>query len=243
MVRRMAAAALVAMVCSGGSAGALGPFDAGADISVMSKYIWRGIALNSDPVLQPSATIGYDGFTFGVWTNMDLTDVNNDRAEFNEVDYSLDYTLDFPLLSVFAGIARYDYSIAGWEPTTEAYLGVESGFPGSPSLTVYQDVDKSDGTYLELGAGQSFPVVPFASLDLSAMLGWGSEKHNRYNYDIPGMGAGFTNVSITAGLPVGIGEMVSVTPSLSFVAPLSSDIRDNYDDFLAVFGISASVEF
>ena len=201
------------------------------------------MVINDDPVLQPSVSVGFGGFAAGVWGNMDLTEINNDRFEFNETDYFLEYTLDLPLLSLTLGISRYDYSIAGWEPTSEAYFAVAAGLPGNPSATVYRDVDKADGTYVELGAGQDFPVMPFANLEISAILGWGSGKHNRYNYGISGMGAGFTEVTVAAGLPVGIGDFVSVTPSLGLSCPLNDDLRDEYDTVTAVFWVSASASF
>lgn len=44
----------------------------GVDLSVLSAYIWRGQELSRHSVVvQPSATIGYKGFTFNAWGNLD----------------------------------------------------------------------------------------------------------------------------------------------------------------------------
>ncbi len=242
-IRVMVGAVLLAGAVSS-AAGAVGPVDVSADLAFMSKYTWRGMAFNDEPVMQSSVTVGLGGFSANVWTNMDFTDYNGTEYEFNEVDYTLDYTLEFPLFSVSLGAMRYTYSgIPGWDPTTELYLGLESGIPGSPALMVYQDVDNGEGTYLEAGVAQSFPVAPFASLEVSAMLGWGSGVHNRYMYEVAGMNGGLTDVSLNFGLPIGIGEIVSVTPTASIISVINSDLRRDFDKSLIVFGISASAGF
>jgi hypothetical protein len=235
---------LASIFCFSGSAGAIGPVDVSADLSFMSKYTWRGVSLNDDPVFQPSVTFGLGNLSVNIWGNLDFTDYNGTEAEFNEIDYTIDYTVEFPVLSLSLGAMYYNYSgLPGFEPTTELYLGLESGLPGNPALILYQDVDKGEGTYVELGASQSIPVAPFASLEASALLGWGSAVHNRYNYEIAGMKGGFTDFSLNLGLPIGIGEMVTVTPSASFITVINSDLRENYDKNIAVFGVSASVSF
>lgn len=227
-----------------GGAGAAGPVGIGAEVSVMNRYVWRGIALNDDPVFQPSVTLGLGGFCFNVFGNMDLTDFENRSYEFTEFDYTLDYTAELPFLSVSFGAMRYNYSgMPGFEPTTEVYAGFETNVSGSPAIMIYQDVDKGEGTYIELGAAQSLPIEPFASLDISAMLGWGSAVHNRYNYEIAGMKSAFTDFSLNAGIPIGIGETVFILPSISYVSVISSDLRKNYDRNLVVFGLTASAEF
>ena len=54
---------------------------ASADISVLSKYVWRGYELNDDSlVLQPSVTVGYKGFSLNLWGNLDSDLVGTDKA-------------------------------------------------------------------------------------------------------------------------------------------------------------------
>lgn len=244
MRTRTLVGAVLLMGTISGTAGALGPVDVGADLTFMSKYTWRGMALNDDPVLQPSVTVGLGGLSLNIWGNMDFTDYHGTEYEFNEVDYTLDYTVDLPLFSMSLGAMRYNYTgLPGWDPTTELYLGLESGLPGNPAIMIYQDVDKGEGTYIEAGVAQSLPVAPFASLEVSAMLGWGSGVHNRYNYEIAGMNGGLTDVSLSLGLPIGIGEIFSITPTASVISVVNSDIRDNYDKSIVVFGLSASAGF
>ena len=61
------------------SALALGPLDAEAEVSVYSKYVWRGMVNVDDYVLQPNLELGVAGFTAGFWGNVDMTDINSDE--------------------------------------------------------------------------------------------------------------------------------------------------------------------
>ncbi|HEX2999394.1 MAG TPA: hypothetical protein VHR86_04070 [Armatimonadota bacterium] len=227
-----------------GSAGAVGPVDVSAEVSVMSKYLWRGVALNEDPVFQPSIMLGVGGVSFNIWGNMDLSDYQDKKFHLTETDYTLDYTLELPLLSLSAGALRYQFQdLPGYTATTELYIGAESSLPGGPSLKIYQDVDKGEGAYVEAGVSHALPVTPFASLEMSASLGWGSSMHNRFNYGLDGMGGAFTDFTLGAGLPIGLGETISVTPSFLWVSCINSDMRKEFDKNHVVFGLTASAEF
>ncbi|MGC8735258.1 MAG: hypothetical protein ACP5SG_00510 [Dissulfurimicrobium sp.] len=52
-------------------------------VALMSQYIWRGQELSHDSmVIEPSMTIGYKGFTYNMWGNMD-TDRHADSSKLN----------------------------------------------------------------------------------------------------------------------------------------------------------------
>ena len=61
------------------------------DFSVSSAFIWRGIVLNKDAVLQSSATVAGKGFSANIWTNVELTNINNLRGTITEIDYTFSY--------------------------------------------------------------------------------------------------------------------------------------------------------
>ena len=48
---------------------------ASADVSILSKYVWRGYELSrrTSLVIQPSATVSYKGFGFNLWGNLDTS--------------------------------------------------------------------------------------------------------------------------------------------------------------------------
>ena len=163
------------------------------DLTYNSKYVWRGIEVTPDPVLQPSVEFACGDLTLGVWANMDTTGVNDFDDPFNEIDFTLDYAFAWKKVTFSVGAIHYVFPQAHAADTTEAYLAVGLDVLASPTLTVYQDLDEHDGRYLTISVGHTFDDVwkPAAdvtmSIDLAASLAWGSRKHNQFYYG-PGSG-------------------------------------------------------
>ena len=225
--------------------------EVGADF--FSKYIWRGQNLVDDWVFQPLVSAGYKGFTGSAWGNLDLTDENNKKGEFTEVDLTLDYSGQFPGLEALAysvGFIYYDFPVTGGaDDTFELYWGLSLDTLASPSLTVYHDVDEADGTYVSWGVGHTFEnVVEIApdmpvSFDLGATLGWGSAAYNKFYW---GLDAGKLNdLVLSASLPFEVAGW-TVTPRIDYITLVSDNIRrtDAYgkdsDFFVVGVGISKS---
>jgi hypothetical protein len=78
---------------------AMGPLDINAGLGLHSKYVWRGMVVTPDMVLQPEVTLGLLGFTAGFWGNIDTNDVNGQDSEFNEIDWTLGYELGLPFMN------------------------------------------------------------------------------------------------------------------------------------------------
>ncbi len=136
-------------------------------VDFYSKYIWRGIRLDNDPVVQPSFTVSANGFALNVWGSYDVD--NEDSLASNETDTTLSYThtfedlkigkLAFAPVTVTGGNIYYDYSGTNTY-TSEVYAGMTYGVFLSPTVTYYYDyIDESkgggDGSYLMLSAAHS----------------------------------------------------------------------------------------
>ena len=74
-MKKLLLIALTGLLTLGASAPALalGPLDDEAELPVYSKYVWRGMNLVDDAVLQPSLEVGLFGFELAVWGNLYLT--------------------------------------------------------------------------------------------------------------------------------------------------------------------------
>ena len=82
----------------------------GAD--VISAYVWRGITLNADPVVQPSVNIVHpSGIVLNIWGNFDLGDDNKAYKEnqFSELDIALSYTVELDPIAITFGYTEYTY--------------------------------------------------------------------------------------------------------------------------------------
>lgn len=224
------------------------------DLAYNLKYIWRGINLVDDPVFQPSASASWRGLTLSVWGSMETTNYNlypgygSTAGDFTEIDYTLDYSWSCGKVNLSGGVIHYQFPNTGISSTTELYLAAGLDVPLAPTVTVYQDVDEADGTYATLSLGHTLEDVwkpaegISMSVDLSASVGFGSSDHNGFYY---GTGdAGFTDATLSAGLPFKLGERLTLTPSINYSALLDSDLRSGMarDDNLWA-GISLGLSF
>ena len=236
--------------CGEGSEGLFGIKDLSGSIELAynSKYVWRGLALAQESVFQPSVSLSYRELTGSIWGNMDFTDENENSGEFNEIDYSMDYSGSWERIGYSFGVIHYRFPNTDFEATTEFYAGVSGDVLLSPSLTLYQDVDQSEGLYLQLGIGHSFEdVYSFSetvkmSVDLSGTLGYGSTKHNEayYGHDE----AELTDATMQVALPVTLGHGLTLSPSINYSTLISDEIREvNSEDDNLWAGVALTWEF
>lgn len=197
-----------------------------ANVAFLSQYIWRGIVLNKKPVLQPSLTLGYGAASLNIWSNMDMTDQNGSSNKFNELDFTFDYSSTVSSLAYSAGIMKYTFPNTGYGGSTEMYLSLSSEKTGNASLTIYQDVDLCEGTYLSLENGTSIPVGKITSLDVGGSINWGSSKHNSFYYGVDG--GAVTDCLVSASATFGLGSVLSVTPVISYSALVNTAIRQTF---------------
>jgi len=196
----------------------------GLDAAFVSAYVWRGIVLTDDPVLQPSVTAGYGNMSLNVWSNMDLTDVNGNQSEVNELDFTLDYAFDLAAANMSAGVVRYTFPNTGYASTTEMYLSLGSEKTGGAALTVYQDVGEVEGSYVSLSSETAVHVMDRFDVEIYGALGWGSGKHNGFYYG-SGHGA-VSDVLVHVSVPFEIGGYLSIAPSVSFSSIVNNRLRD-----------------
>jgi uncharacterized protein (TIGR02001 family) len=215
-----------------------------ADAGLNSRYVWRGILLTDGAVLQPGITFGAEGASVNVWGSMDLADANGMAGEFNEVDYTLDYSFAAgERASVSVGAIAYTFPNTAFESTTELYAGASFDVPGSPSITLYRDVDLIEGLYVSLGGAHSFGE---SGVKVGFTLGVGDADHNAGCYGGADAGLSDLTLGVTYAFP-GLPENQSVSLA-AMVTSLAGDPGDVTDaaggdtsNFVA--GVTYSVSF
>lgn len=204
----------------------------GADLLMKSKYVWRGMPFNPDPVLWPDVWVYWNNFTFIYFGSMEMTDVYEKKNKFTEVDYYFDYTRAFGGINASIGYAHYTYPNTEAKTTGEIYLKGAKDFPlFSFALTGYLDVMEAEGFYITPSLSKPLNFIPLQpTFTLSA--GYGSEKHNAYYFGLEE--GGFTD--LTTGLSF------AYTPSaemwnaftfgldLNYATILDSDLADMWED-------------
>lgn len=197
------------------------------DLGYVSKYVWRGVPLNSEPATQPSVTVSHkSGVSFNFWGSMDTTGITGHAGDFTEVDYTLNYAWKLMGKEMNAGVVNYTYPNTSAAQTSEVYASTCLGGKFSPSVSLNYDFDQAKGYYASVGAGYGCPL-PWSkkapSATISGKIGFGSSNFNEITYGANK--TGFTDALISAAVPYAAGR-VTVTPSLSYSRTLDSRLRD-----------------
>jgi hypothetical protein len=223
------------------------PWTFSAEATLTSKYMWRGQRLTNDWSLQPAATVGFKGFSFNIWSTVDLTAVHEGRNAFlpenpdappgthrglqgrmSEVDYTVAYSRSIENVTLNAGLYTYTFPRRPIAATSELFGGITlDSVPFSPSATLYVDVDESiekgaTGLYFALGGRQAWELKHrvFTGVELSALLGFSNNGFANLCYGASH--AGLHDVSLTAALPLKISERWSARAFASYGSLLGS---------------------
>jgi hypothetical protein len=221
--------------------------EAGVDLGLFSSYVWRGLSLTNKPVAQPaiylSIPAGNASITLGGWANIDLgkyDDPNDDISEsgglssFNFAEFDPYAEVSFPVgkTTLTGGITAYIYpndippgaiGLNSDFNTVELYGKAALDVLLSPQLSVYYDVDKVKGAYIEGSISHSFPASEKVSVDLGALAGFSAGQDA--NLDAAGdpqadffnfIDNGLTHVDLSAGVSFSAGAL-SFAPALHFV--------------------------
>ena len=216
----------------------------GVDLDLFSSYVWRGLSLTNKPVAQPAVWVSFPAgnasVTVGGWANVDLgkyDDPDDDISEsggssaFNLAEFNPYAEISFPVgrATLTGGATGYIYPNDELAPndfglltsdanTVEIYGKVGLDTPLSPELSIYYDVDKIKGAYIEGSVSHSLAASENVSIDLGVLAGFSAgqgisdDLDESSNFDDDG----FTHLELSAGVPFTAG-IFSITPVLHLV--------------------------
>jgi hypothetical protein len=226
-------------------------------VSVLSQYIWRGFAFSEDSaVIQPSMTVGYKGFAFNLWGNLD-TDPVGDLDNWNETDMTLSYDWAAGPMGFSAGYIFY--ALDGVEDSQEVYFSLGLDTLLSPTVTVYREIYHAPHWFITGDISHSFALPCEMSLDLGAQVSYLiSDDEGAYpEVDDDGVVEGeydnFHHGVLSAVLNIPVSEYVTVTPEIYWSFPLCDDsesltrdagisVTDDKDNFV-YGGVSVNFAF
>ncbi len=230
------------------------------DLPVVSSYVWRGMEINDDWVLQPSLTLDYKGFSFNLWGNMDLSNFGEDycsytsdcdsrAGQFTEIDLTIAYNHSFDKFTL--GVGLIDYLYPNWDnssDTQEVYLSGSFDVLLQPSLSIYYDFNALDAFYANFAIGHSFSFNDNLGLDLSSSIGYGDSDYNAGSFG--SADSAFVDFNIGVSLPYKATDNIAIIPMLTVTTLLDSDIQDSIennaygnDDTYVYGGVNVSFTF
>jgi hypothetical protein len=233
--RKLLGALLLAGTTSAVARPALAQATVGADLSLFSGYVWRGISVTNRPVGQPNAYVAFPAgktvVTVGGWANVDLgryDDIDDFSQSGGVSSFNVAEFDPWAEVSVPAGKATITGGVVGYVfpndlgatdalNTWEVYGKVGLAVPLSPKVAVYYDVDKVDGAYIEGSVAHAVPLGS-VSLALGALAGFSAGQAEATDPSELNNFAenGFTHLDLSAGVPFTAG-IVTLTPVLHFL--------------------------
>lgn len=209
--------------------------EVGAQLDLFSSYVWRGVSLTNKPVVQPDLWISFPAgnasITVGNWTSIDLGKYDNadDISESGGLSaFNIAEINPYAEVGFGAGNATLTGGIIGYIYPNDTDNGLNSDFntwevygkvgfdtPLAPELSLYYDIDKVNGAYLEGALSHSLPLGENHSLDLGGVVGFDIGQNESDDFTANFQDNGFTHVDLSAGVPLAAG-VFSITPVLHF---------------------------
>jgi hypothetical protein len=213
-----------------------------ADAGAYNAYVWRGVTLTNQMVLQPDAYLtipaGGGSAVLGFWGTIDAgryDDPVNDLSEgggtsslnATELNVWAEYghSLGSRLTGTVGGLIYLFPNESGLtndvNRTLEVYGKLQLATPLSPKLAAWYDLDKVNGLYLEGSVSHTVPVIESFPLTLGALAGFsGSQGINDAD---PAEIANFagntlTHLDLSATGVFRLGS-VTLSPTVHFLLP------------------------
>jgi hypothetical protein len=207
------------------------------DAGAFNAYVWRGVTLTNQVVLQPDAYLsipaGGGSAVVGVWGTIEAgryDDPANDLSEgggtsslnatevnvWAEYGHSLGSKLNGTLGSLLYLYPNESGLTNDVNRTLEIYAKLQLVSPLSPKLSAWYDVDKVDGLYLEGSLSQTVAGIPGLPITLGALAGFSAGQG--INQADPAEIANFgkntlTHVDLSATGALGVGPVI-VSPTV-----------------------------
>jgi len=229
MMRRMGAVCgFVLVAAAAGAAPAAAQATIGADVGLLSAYVWRGLTFSNKPVIQPDLWINVSGLTVGGWLSIEpgTYDGTNDISEgggvgsgVREFDGWVEYGRTTANVTWKAGwiIYVFDMNDAGFTKqfdTHELYGQVSvGGLPITPTVYASYDLDKVKGAYIQPSLTYGVKASPLVTINLGALAGISAGQGvSATDASANFLGNGLTHVDLSASTSIAAGA-VSIAPS------------------------------
>ena len=164
-----------------GTASAQSP-TAGADIDVVSRYIWRAVPYSNGAAVQPSVWKSVDALTVSLWSNLVMAD-RIDRGQFNHVFVSATYRADAGRFTIEPSVQWYHtraFGSVAASTSTEGVVRISTGVSAFRFFTNHSvDVQAYDGAYFgDAGLVHLQKVGPRTEVSTQFAISWATARFN-----------------------------------------------------------------
>lgn len=215
--------------------------EVGLETDVVSRYIWRGIALSEGAALQPSLWAARGGWTASGWFNMGLKDPGAGRVD--EVEWALRRTWELGPYEVDPGLLYHSYpNREDIRDTVEISLRLARRIGAFQVFVLGDaDVDQYPGLgFGEVGVEAEAPWRAGVAVEARVWTGGGSPEFNEFYFGPRSWEWNFAAAELA--FPWRRGRF-TFRPHASYSYVPSPALREVTDDAFFSGGASVSVAF
>lgn len=223
-------------------------------LSPMTKYVWRGQEMTRGSIVIQSSMMGsYKGFTVSLWGNLDTHPYSSTDKSYTstwtETDLTIYYSKTFGSFIGGVGYIYYGLSPANKDApdppdSQELFVTLSWNTFLVPTITIFKEIDHYHQWYMLLGISHIFEINKYISVKVSASASYLKSEYADAALFNAGTGYGgypkfndqamatdekynnFHDGMITISLPISATKNFTVTPTVSFVFPLSGDAKN-----------------
>jgi hypothetical protein len=203
-------------------------------VPLLSQYVFRGVVLNDEAVLQPEFFL-YREWEDGSWLgagaffNLELTDYSGRAGEITEVDWIAEGAIPAAGGSAVLGVAAYTSPDNDFDTTTEAYLAWEyEGELLTSRAELTYDFMEGDGFYARLSASREIELRDDLICGLECGLGAMDQDYAALNVGVAASGLADLGARARLAWICSESSELSLTIFSSFL--MDGDYRDAVDD-------------
>jgi len=195
--------------------------EADLGVGVSSAYIWRGITVNENPVIQPFTKFTFEMFSVDTWGNINLDEYDEvqNHGLFSEIDLTLSWEFSYQGVDYRTGWIEYLYT-RGTNDTREIY-GVARLFLFENVFTdlgVYYDIDEKDDIYARARLGCTLRLSESLDAELLSSIAVAGKDMSA------GDSGGAHDYSLSLGLIHGAGSLCEIAGSVVHTGSLDKDV-------------------
>jgi len=218
----------------------------GGELDFNSRYIWRGIPLSDQPVMQPSAWISGFGFEFTAWNNINLTDTS-ENVHLHTTNLNLTYSRDWKKVRIEPGLDAYlNRPPTGFDDPNTMETSLRLSYPVG-ALRVFTshafDLIAYRGSYFgEAGLAYEGRLTKRTIPAVSIQAGWASSKFNEMYVGLDKRAFNF--VGADCSLTHYLRPHLYFRPHLEFSTIADRQLREYLDSSTSTnFGLAMGVDF
>ena len=203
---------------------------AGADVDVVSRYVWRGVPYSEDVAVQPSIWGSVDQWTMSFWSNLVAGD-RIDRGRFNHLFVMATYSEDVGPFTIEPGLQAYYTKAVGpieAVTTAEAIVRLSTNVGAIQLFTDHTvDLHTYRGAYIgDAGIGFERRLNTRFEAGAKLLVSWATA---RYNSAFAGVATRAINyASLNGRVAIRINDRWSLRPHAEWQPILDRDLQDAF---------------